>query len=753
MNWTEGNLARHSRGRGRKDVLLRQKQHFAKARSGVLGNTRHATPPGISFLQCGSSSSRRSARRHRKSSQSPLEQHSGQEKNADRPSKREPLQSSPYFGVKGGVVPRKRRRLTPAAGDGPSIQEKKQRLLLKSDWLGLKMQRPMDVQFAPARSRLSKWSQTHKRHAHLFKVVDSEHDQMRRGHPQALLAGAGNIRVKIGSQGTTDFRQGSSHSRNDVRHQSRNSQVSADSSVEWSPLRPAQLDSGSPRSFVLFSTHRGVVHGCRIGSEHSSQDILIRPSCSAWSGSSCKQPGVSRSGQIVTTSPLIFHPRPQRYELHPMLVSSSPDSEAHDSVLAQVGGQRVVVPAAELEINEEWRAFVVPSNSRSSGTTHWSGSESHPGISPGVSALGLKGISRDDGLKQNTVRFPGKSQTDSVDGLMATSPTKGAQAIPRMDAALKVSSTKANIRVGKPLTATKNRWSSTQGDGGGNEKGGDPSLTGEDPERLVKVRQDKPMRVKHPVATSKPTRRKPPPSPPSKPDEDDAWKQFLFSDSDSGGGKVLQAAIRDAARVLHPSDDSNDTGALEEIETAATKGSYSSEIDTAWPPSINGLSSNCATAGSPTEEWAIPGDSDSVLPMESGLLCPRRQTDLSTSVLCGVFQSSADPSDVDSTSVQPAQSVASARPKVTAKFLAPKQLEIKPADAKRRRQRAPNVTAGAVQENYGQKRRSKAGRPRAGRVDIRDVPDYSGDPIEEIEDEVDLIKLPPPSLFGALEME
>ncbi|KAF3760549.1 hypothetical protein M406DRAFT_334182 [Cryphonectria parasitica EP155] len=33
MNWTEGNLARHSRGRKGKEIVLRQRKHFAKTSS------------------------------------------------------------------------------------------------------------------------------------------------------------------------------------------------------------------------------------------------------------------------------------------------------------------------------------------------------------------------------------------------------------------------------------------------------------------------------------------------------------------------------------------------------------------------------------------------------------------------------------------------------------------------------------------------------------------------------------------------
>ncbi|KAK8124716.1 uncharacterized protein PG998_000475 [Apiospora kogelbergensis] len=51
MNWTEGNLVRHSRGQPAKnDVLKRQKQHFAKARNRLHNGGSRQSPVTISFL-------------------------------------------------------------------------------------------------------------------------------------------------------------------------------------------------------------------------------------------------------------------------------------------------------------------------------------------------------------------------------------------------------------------------------------------------------------------------------------------------------------------------------------------------------------------------------------------------------------------------------------------------------------------------------------------------------------------------------
>lgn len=64
MNWTEGSLYRHNRGRLRKTnpARQRQKEYFARARARAaeLKAAAENGPPPISFLQSSSPSSRRS---------------------------------------------------------------------------------------------------------------------------------------------------------------------------------------------------------------------------------------------------------------------------------------------------------------------------------------------------------------------------------------------------------------------------------------------------------------------------------------------------------------------------------------------------------------------------------------------------------------------------------------------------------------------------------------------------------------------
>ncbi|KAI0099445.1 hypothetical protein F4814DRAFT_453326 [Daldinia grandis] len=140
MNWTEGNLSRHSRGRQRNELLTRQKQHFAKVRNNTLKSDVKRSPVSISFL--GTQYSRDLKRRDGSSSavyRSP---------------------SSPLLAEK-----RKRARSSLDGLDHQSsTQEKRKRLLEKADWVGLNLQQPIDITF-PGQlqtSAGSRWSKVER---------------------------------------------------------------------------------------------------------------------------------------------------------------------------------------------------------------------------------------------------------------------------------------------------------------------------------------------------------------------------------------------------------------------------------------------------------------------------------------------------------------------------------------------------------------------------------------------------------------
>jgi hypothetical protein len=209
MNWTEGKLARHSRARQSKQTILRQKEHFAKARAGLLPNASNIPPsfplfpatislqPDISdgppihqTLTLGNITGRSLAGKRRRSTPSPTRQASGScpvSSHQFDPKTNEPLEAQ---------------AVTAGALEGNAIQEKRRKLLGENDWAGIRMQKPIPVRFDQSASGEKKWSSRQRcaadRSRHLIR---GRHDQQRK-----VSANIGprhrkqDVRITVGSQ-------------------------------------------------------------------------------------------------------------------------------------------------------------------------------------------------------------------------------------------------------------------------------------------------------------------------------------------------------------------------------------------------------------------------------------------------------------------------------------------------------------------------------------------------------------------------
>lgn len=145
MNWTEGNLVRHSRNRKRKDTLLRQKEHFAKVRSGLLNANLKTSPPSISIFANTARSNSPVSCRSSKSIPSIPSRKRSQENGL--------LETSHYF-----------KDASLGFSDDSSFQKeqvgedalsrKRQKLLMKSDWVGTTVQKPIRMDFSKPRQSL-----------------------------------------------------------------------------------------------------------------------------------------------------------------------------------------------------------------------------------------------------------------------------------------------------------------------------------------------------------------------------------------------------------------------------------------------------------------------------------------------------------------------------------------------------------------------------------------------------------------------
>ncbi|EJT76292.1 hypothetical protein GGTG_06213, partial [Gaeumannomyces tritici R3-111a-1] len=171
MNWTEGVLARHVPGGRGKQLLRRQRQHFAKARTGALNSTRRTS----SSPRSPNPGSRPAPALHATHSPEPPE-----DRLADLAHGR------------------------PGGGDR-SIADKKRKLLLKDDWTGVKIQKPLHHPSTSHRAtpRLPPWP-PHKdgalpRAGHVLERRYNARMKSGRNRHESSPA-LGDIRIRIGSQ-------------------------------------------------------------------------------------------------------------------------------------------------------------------------------------------------------------------------------------------------------------------------------------------------------------------------------------------------------------------------------------------------------------------------------------------------------------------------------------------------------------------------------------------------------------------------
>ena len=251
MNWTEGSLARHSRGRSAKETLLRQKQHFAKVRSGLSNSNAKISPSSISFLG-------RISSPH--SSQHSSVGHGSGSGPATKRRKINPAPADPDVSILGLASRRfKSSGLTQLARqEGQALDESRKRLLQKSDWVGIAIQKPLDLQFPVARITSGHpWSQ-HGSHGSTWRssarhIMGSQYDQMksdhREGRQHTNVSPIQNFRIRVGSR---EIRLGTSSNTSSER---RISSRTKKSSRKRDPSKRRRLQQSpssckSPTSFL-----------------------------------------------------------------------------------------------------------------------------------------------------------------------------------------------------------------------------------------------------------------------------------------------------------------------------------------------------------------------------------------------------------------------------------------------------------------------------------------------------------------------
>ena len=212
MNWTEGSLARHSRGRSAKETILRQKQHFAKVRSGLSNSNVKNSPVAVSFLGHVSS--------HHLSPRSSLERvelPSTQNHNSLSTPSRKRRRTSLSLGQGNISSPKEGNLCFNMTGPSSSSQqeekaldESRRKLLQKSDWVGIAMQKPLDLHFSmPRNTPGHPWGEYNPRHATLRRsarhLIGSRYDELKRSQwggtrPRQSSVHARDFRIRVGSR-------------------------------------------------------------------------------------------------------------------------------------------------------------------------------------------------------------------------------------------------------------------------------------------------------------------------------------------------------------------------------------------------------------------------------------------------------------------------------------------------------------------------------------------------------------------------
>ncbi|KAK4149715.1 hypothetical protein C8A00DRAFT_18641 [Chaetomidium leptoderma] len=268
-------------------------------------------------------------------------------------------------------------------------------------------------------------------------------------------------------------------------------------------------------------------------------------------------------------------------------------------------------------------------------------------------------------------------------------------------------------------------------------------------------------------------------------DPDEAWKTFVFGDegSDEVGRAAFEEAKHDAARSLRPSDPpySSDEGFEcvnhSNIATAGTRhtdhGNETSE-SAEGPPSTEASASVKATYG-PSSSGVV---SDPTVDISESVQAPGVEVSAGTSSVPGA-ESAADtsesrgPGSVEESGSSALESHKGALSMTTSMAVAPARSEVEPSETgitgEQFRFTQPKLFVGSrsnpsqpirvvgpgVGITLAKKRR---GRPKKrandGRADIRALPNYSSDPIEEFEEEKRTFKegRVPKSRFPALEL-
>ncbi|TLD24950.1 hypothetical protein PspLS_05815 [Pyricularia sp. CBS 133598] len=706
MNWTEGNLARHSRGGRGKEMLQRQKQHFAKVRS-VYFNNQKGSPRSLRD-EIRSPTDRRGW--HGQRPESPVLNEAKRGQKRTRASRTQCLDPP-------GVTTEAEHSLNITSVDISPVQHvqgsaaKRLRLLNKQDWTGKRVSPPA----APGANT-----------PHLGRTI------------------------RFIGKGQTSSSWDSAKARF-YPHQGRQPGYAPRES-RFSRVRHARSSSERSTSTNLNGGKAYLRRGVKLGADSSSPSSGIL------------QPVPCRMHSII---------------FDPLLRSWSPNSDADDSLIAQIGRAQPVVLPERQEENNRWVQLMCPSDSGLSTDT------SRP--------LKLAG------LNYFTLRAEEANTSDLTSEATAAFLTRPSILKPRCSPEAQPTGAPENnepsiaMRIG-PEPVSRLIPASFEREE-------------QQPDALLKYRPTGPTLASEPAIgpqRSVVNDRK---------SEYDAWiKSFLSSDDsdDSLNQQALHDAGLDAVQVIQctrlkkaaSTEDShegvvfrNPLGAAGSTAKAAAShvamdgsvysslesgsltlesaGESSERLPSASIQAKRSISEGNCDRGVENHEWqharssffdkldCLASESHSLQGTVSHKLEVMSDASIRGNAPASTTHAMQNPMirgpasayDIKSVVAEPAQSSSSEGHGCAFKFAAPKLFVGKRATQSV--SMTPELATVATRRGRkGRSRDDSLQRESHGRTSIRHLPNYDGDPIEEFSDEVDLIAYPKsPPLFGALQTE
>ncbi|KAI0847472.1 hypothetical protein F5Y00DRAFT_119374 [Daldinia vernicosa] len=333
MNWTEGNLSRHSRGRQRNELLTRQKQHFAKVRNNLLKSDVKRSPVSISFL--GTQYSRDLKRRDDSS-------------------------SAAYKQPSSPLLTEKRNRARSSL-DNPdnqsSTREKRRRLLDKADWVGLNLQQPIDITF-PGQlqaSAGSRWSKVGRPRVRMLRKYREDSRTPRLG--AAHNSHGPSLKIQIGSQETLPNTSISSQSNSDIKRYSLVPQPITGLPRRKSNLTSSPEPSQTRRPYVvsrdsqLPQVPKGERHGIAGGHQGGAYRNAVKKSLFP-----------EEPTHVVYSSSIIHEPTPLRANYFTVLRWTPSGSDDQGSMQVEIDRPLRPIPSSQEADEEIWKNWVSTSS-------------------------------------------------------------------------------------------------------------------------------------------------------------------------------------------------------------------------------------------------------------------------------------------------------------------------------------------------------------------------------------------------------